>query len=209
MLYERQDPWAHVALEQLARQSQQPLGRLHALFALDGMHALTPETLLPRLDGAKPEIRRHVVRLAERVLDSSPTVRSRLASRTDDSELIVRYQLAVTLSEMPEPERSHGLAALALRDRGNAWIELAIRSSAVESAGTLLALLADDLEYARSDVGLAMMGSLAVQIGKQQRPAHIAAVGRCFPRWPTGRLPCCGHSSANSVSNGAPSCRNG
>ena len=178
LLYERQDSSTRAALTLLARRSQQPLGRLHALYALDGMGTLTPKILLPRLSDPHPEIRRHAVQLAERLLDSSPTIRSRLASMTADPELIVRYQLAFTLGALPEPERSHGLAALALRDRGNEWMELAIRSSAVESAGTLLALLADDPEYAHSDVGLAMMGTLATQVGKQQRPEDIAAVGR-------------------------------
>ena len=67
LLYERQDKAAIPPLAQLAERSASPLGRLHALYALDGLDALAEQYVLRALDDPDAGVREHGVRLAERV----------------------------------------------------------------------------------------------------------------------------------------------
>ena len=68
LIYERQDKGAIPALAQLAAQSPSALGRLHALYALDGLDALAESYVLHALDDPDPAVREHGVRLSERVI---------------------------------------------------------------------------------------------------------------------------------------------
>jgi len=65
LLVERQERTAIPALEKLVRQSSSPLGHLHALYTLDGLHALTPTILLIALKDRSPVVREHAVKLSE------------------------------------------------------------------------------------------------------------------------------------------------
>jgi putative heme-binding domain-containing protein len=177
LLYERQDRAAIAPLERLAAQSPSPLGRMHALYALDGLGALTAETVAPRLADPHPRVRQHAVRLAERVLGRSAAVRARLCAMAGDDDMQVRYQLAFTLGEMPGPEATAALARVAARDADDKWIRLAVLSSCLGRAGDLFARLAADRAAwrARGDAGL-LLEQLAEQAGAQGYAAQTAAV---------------------------------
>src|SRR5262249_24463076 len=84
LLYHRQDQAAVPALKKLAAESDSPLGRLHALYALAGLKALDAATVLRGLCDPDAHVREHAVRLAE-PFESSPEIRARLEQLTDDS----------------------------------------------------------------------------------------------------------------------------
>src|SRR6266571_4331577 len=65
LLVERQDRSVASALENMARKSPSPLGRLHALCALDGLDALKPEAIRTALADSSPRVREQAIRLAE------------------------------------------------------------------------------------------------------------------------------------------------
>src|SRR5207302_1148014 len=66
LLYQRQDKAAVPDLRALAAGSKSPVGRMHALHALDGLRALTPVDVAAALADPDPRVRRHALRLAER-----------------------------------------------------------------------------------------------------------------------------------------------
>lgn len=172
LLYERQDKSAAGALAKLAAQPDQPLGRLHALYALDGMRALTADILLPRLSDQHPDVRRHAVRLTESLAATSPAIAHKLLAMTTDEALGVRYQLAFSLGELPaSAERNRALVQLALRDGSDGYVRVAILSSLNEGAGEVLQALAADPDFLDHTAGRELLASLATQIGRQQRPA--------------------------------------
>jgi hypothetical protein len=70
LLYQRQDRAAVTPLKQLAAGSKSPLGRMHALYALDGLKGLDVATVLHGLRDPDSRAREHALRLAER-LESS------------------------------------------------------------------------------------------------------------------------------------------
>lgn len=65
LLVWRNEQAAVEPLEKLARESKNPLARLHALAALDGMNALKPELLRSALGDEHPGVVAHAVRLSE------------------------------------------------------------------------------------------------------------------------------------------------
>jgi putative membrane-bound dehydrogenase-like protein len=84
-------------LEERARRAESPLGRLHALCTLDGLHALKPELLEKALGDAHPGVRRHAVRLSEDPAARSPRVEGAVVKLAADADPMVRVQVAYTL----------------------------------------------------------------------------------------------------------------
>src|SRR5207302_4604728 len=94
LLFERNDRSAVAPLAQLAASSPLPEGRMHALYALDGLKALSADVVLARLADEYARVREHAVRLSETLAADSPEIRHRLVAMTDDGDPRVRYQLA-------------------------------------------------------------------------------------------------------------------
>lgn len=179
LLCERQDKTAVPALVKLAGGSRSPLGRVHAMYVLNGLDALDVasgrDVVLERLADEHPRVREHAVRLAEKAAIDVPGVRQKVLAMADDPDLRVRYQVALSLGELPSfYQRNHALASIAIRDGGDAYIRVAVLSSLAEGPGEILPFLATDTEFARTKHGQELFASLATQIGKQQRDIDVA-----------------------------------
>src|SRR5262249_22618137 len=154
--------------------SQLPLARLHAICALDGLKALNEGVILPRLSDEHPRVREHAARLAEQLAGSSAAVRQKLLAMTKDAELRVRYQLAFSLGALPSSAaRNQALVDIVQRDAADGYVRMAVLSSLGEGAGEALALLAANETFRDTKEGRELVGSLAAQIGKQQRPEDL------------------------------------
>lgn len=176
LLYERQDLSCVPRLEELAAEGTLPMGRIRALYALQGLDQLTAAVLLRALEDEHPRVRQHAVRLAEGLLVDSAPLRSALFRMTDDPSLHVRYQLAFTLGELNGTPRDEALARLAVRDAEDENCRLAILSSLEEGAGQVLYRLVLDEKFRQTDGGRQLIGQIARQIGKQQRSDDVAAL---------------------------------
>ena len=176
LLYERQDRKAILPLAEMSAGPDSPLGRMHAMYALEGLDMLTPEIVLPRLDDEHPRVREHAVRLAEAVLADSPAVRNKLYTMVDDPDIRVRYQLAFTLGDISGDQATAALTALAKSDVGDKWIRLALLSSCFGRAGDLFARLAADVEWRAGKNGRSFLSQLAEQAGLQKRDDQVAEV---------------------------------
>lgn len=101
-------------LEKMVAQSSQPLARLHALYALDGLQKLTAEIILRALHDPHPGVRRHAVRLSEPQLNVSPQLAAAVVKLAPDDDAMVRMQVASSLGEWKNPAAGEALASLAL-----------------------------------------------------------------------------------------------
>ena len=106
LLVERADPAAVPLLLEMVRRGSAPLGRLHALWTLDGLDRLDGETKLAALVDADERVRAAAFRLSERGLDASQRERLRgaLARAATDASEPVRLQATLTASALPGPE---------------------------------------------------------------------------------------------------------
>lgn len=105
LLVERRDPAAVPLLKELARRGPNALGRLHALWTLDGAGGLDADTRFAALTDPDERVRAAALRLCERGLDAAGQERllrelDRLAGDRSD---FVRLQAALTGSALARP----------------------------------------------------------------------------------------------------------
>ena len=163
LLFTRQSPAAVEPLRKLAQSSDSPLGRMHALYALDGLKQLQASDVLPRLSDDSPRVREHAVRLAERVRKTSPEIDARLVNMTGDADPQVRLQLAFTLGELPTEQSRPALVALAKGNYADRWQRAAILSSLSTGAADAIVELAKETALRQSADGRAFLATLATQ----------------------------------------------
>ncbi len=176
LLFERRDTAALAPLARLAETSPLPEGRMHAMYALAGLNALTAEVVLPRLSDANPRVREHAVRLAETLAADSLAIRQRLVAMADDDDQRVRYQLAFTLGALPAADRTFSLAKILKHDGDNRWVRLAAFSSLAEGAADVLAVLAGNPEFRTAMIRKTVVAPLAMLIGVQAQKNEVLAV---------------------------------
>ncbi|MDB6111456.1 MAG: cytochrome c [Pedosphaera sp.] len=179
LLYERQDKSAVRALVKLLDKSKSPLARIHALHALDGLHALDQKNILKALNNQAPWVRVHGIELSERFsLNSShidPLFR-KLKQLTSDPSSLVRYQLAFTLGEFMDGSKTEALSEIARRDSESPWIQAAVLSSLASGSGRVFAKLAGDQKFAASRSGREFLRQLVQIVGAQNKPEEVSQV---------------------------------
>jgi putative membrane-bound dehydrogenase-like protein len=201
LLVERSDRSALPELEELAGFASRPEVRAQALGALDGLYALSSSILLKRLSDADPNVRCHAVRLSESRLNAEPPLALACLRLTADPDIVVRYQLALSLGAWDDPRARRGLAELAISGSGDPWLLAAILSSAYRGASEVLAALVGE-ERCRSMIGplvrvvaheppaavTSAVASLVETRGRRPEPWRIAALTDLFESLDADRL---------------------
>jgi putative membrane-bound dehydrogenase-like protein len=143
LLYERQAKDVTVPLQAMARLSESEHGRMRALYVLASIDSLRLSDVGHALNDVSPVVRTHALKLSEPFLADSAKVGRKIATLINDPSLKVRYQLAFTLGELPNPSiHLNAFVALALKDGSDAWMRNALLSSLTQgSSGVLVALL--------------------------------------------------------------------
>ena len=179
LIYQRQDKAAIPALAQLAAQSGSALGRLHALYALDGLDALAEPYILRALNDPDPGVREHSVRLSERIAaarGASDALWQQLKARKDDPDPRVRYQLAFTLGEVKRDDATDVLIALITKDVELPWMHVAALSSLSDGAGEMFTRLRDTPGFGRAAPDQAFLKELVRVIGHRNKGRELLAV---------------------------------
>ena len=143
LLVERADRSVTAALRELTASGRTPQARLHALYTLDGLDSLTPQTIRTALGDEHFAVRTHALVLSERWLAEDAELLASVAALADDSHPRVRVQAALTLGESGSPVAAAALAQLAAGSDGDTWLQAAILSSAAETAADLSGELLD------------------------------------------------------------------
>ena len=140
LLYERQDQSIEEALRQQIHQSDQPLGRLHSLYALNGLGRLRADDVAKRLQDSQPQVVRHAIRLSEQ-FNSEESIIAALRNLLRHPSIEVRYQLAFTLGEFSIADRQDALAELIGQSPDDRWIQTAVASSIGDNPDQLFVAL--------------------------------------------------------------------
>ena len=173
LLYTLQDHSAVAPLRKIVSASELPEGRVHALYALDGLDGLNKPTLLSALGDEDPRVRQHAVRLAERSASQSPDVRREMLEAVRDPDVLVRFQSAFSLGTLVGEERDTALANLIRQDGGDAWFRLAVLSAVGRRQGETFRRLIEDEQIRRSEPGRLILTELASQIGAMEDSAAV------------------------------------
>ncbi len=186
LLVERQDRSVVPKVIEMASHSTTILGRIHALNTLRGFYILPHAQIMEALDDKSPVIREHGLRLSELLIGTkSPVyvpdhdlnakenvlakterkVRSdklfeKILSLTNDPDIRVQFQLALTLGNIKDPRAFDALVEIAFEHPLDSWFRLAILSSVNDEASRFFqALKTRDVNFEYGDL-TAQLGSL-------------------------------------------------
>ncbi|MBQ10894.1 MAG: dehydrogenase [Planctomyces sp.] len=115
LLVHRQDKRALAPLLQQARTSARPLCRLHSLCTAEALGGLTTAVLAAALTDKHPGVRRHAVRMTERLAALDPPLIAALHRLLRDPDPQVRLQLACSAGQLGEPSQQGPLLARLLQ----------------------------------------------------------------------------------------------
>lgn len=116
-------------LEELAEKASLPEGRLHALWTLQGLQALSPAVIQKGLKDTEPGVRENAVQLAELHLKDTPELAPALLALQNDADARVRFQLLCTLGEISSREATAASEKILFRDLDDKWVQVAALSS--------------------------------------------------------------------------------
>lgn len=184
LLITRHDVAVAGKLRALLASSNNPAGRAHALWTLEGLGALTVDTVRAALTDPSPGVREQGLRLAEVRLASAPELQKALARLADDPSPKVRFQLAFSLGAAATPELVDALAKIARQDAADTWVQLAVLSSARTTAATLLTSLVQTNQAAQETAGstLQFLTRLAQLAGTTKQDAELARAFQVMER---------------------------
>ncbi|HEY4312466.1 MAG TPA: PVC-type heme-binding CxxCH protein [Pirellulales bacterium] len=170
LLRERQDPAAVQPLRTLLRESSFDLARLHALYTLEQLKALSDDDLQHALADESSGVREHAVTLSEARLSKSLELLSRVVHLAADDAPRVRFRVAFSLGEVKGTDAARqqaisGLATIGRRDGGDVWVRTAILSSSRPWASALLGELT---QSAGDTADAALLRQLGFLVGRDE-----------------------------------------
>jgi putative membrane-bound dehydrogenase-like protein len=156
-------------------ESQSAVGRLHALWTLDGLGKLDAPEIEAGLADPEPGVRENAIILAESRLASDPKLTQKLLALVNDPDARVRFQLLCTLGSVKSQQAGAARQQLLTRDMEDKWFQIAALSASSDEAPRLYAeaVTAEARETpGRSD--FVRLGASAV--GARQKPAEVQSI---------------------------------
>ncbi|SHN22827.1 putative membrane-bound dehydrogenase domain-containing protein [Cyclobacterium lianum] len=163
LLLDQQPPALIPALKELAVSGEDPMGRLHALWTLQGMDALDQQTLSHSLKDPVPGIRENAIKLSEFFLASSPELTDLLLTLKDDPDPKVRFQLIQTLGYVESEPAFLAREELLFRDIDDKWVQLAALSAPFSESSRLITPVLD--QYTATPAYNSLVQKLASMVG--------------------------------------------
>lgn len=120
-----------------------PLGRLHALWTLEGIGELRVEHIERALKDSEAGIRENAIQLAELHMRSEPNIEKSLLALEHDADRKVRFQLLLTLGFIERPEAAAVRNRLLFRDINDKWMQIAALSASASQTTSLLNVVLD------------------------------------------------------------------
>ncbi|MFC5411793.1 PVC-type heme-binding CxxCH protein [Larkinella bovis] len=172
LLLDRATPQDVAALEKMAQNPALPLGRLHALWTLEGLDKLRPELIAGALKDPVPGVRTNAIKLAELHLKTAPALIPTLLAMQSDGDPKVRFQLLCTLGFVETPAAAAVRQQLLFADINDQWVQLAALSAPSSQNGELLKAV---LARFKSDVPAygSLVERLSAMAGASQPPTTI------------------------------------
>ena len=172
LLVERGDKSAVPALETLAGSAPDWRAKLHALWTLDGLDAIQPETVNKALSDTSADVRASAIRISERWLgDPAGALTPRVLSLAGDRSWTVRRQVAVSLGALPAQSRVAPAVAVLSRDGNDPIVVDAVVSS-------LSGVEPDVLSRVVETAGPSMPEAIAMLAAAVAKAGDVATVSR-------------------------------
>ena len=184
LLVERRETTLAGAIKSVALRGPLPVGRVHALWTLDGIGALDEATVKSALADRDSAVRAAAVRLSERFIGGAGRAEliGALQGATNDASAEVQLQAVLTLGEARDAKVDVALAEVIRRTPGNPYLRDALFSGLANRELALIEHLAarsdwpaDDVEANKIFTGLARGVFTSRNLGEIERLIALTA----------------------------------
>ena len=161
LLVTSQDEDLGPQLAKVATSGASALGRLHALWTLEGLNQLDTETVLAALNDKDAKVRAAAIRLSEvqMRLGQTATFLPKLSALAQDTHGDVQLQLALTLGMLHEPAALEAMRVIARQSGANPVVRDALLSGLWKREGEFLErMLAENSPATRKAVSEVVAG---------------------------------------------------
>ena len=145
--------------------------KLHALYMLSGLNAVTPKDIRAALLHSDERVREHGMRLLETLDATSPDL-VHLAIEQANGSLRLRWQSAFTLGQVPAELAIPGLLSFSLQAASDADL----RTAWLSSVHPHMAKLADELLSSESEPATPLLVELTRLIGSSPKSNDVVAL---------------------------------
>lgn len=185
LLMDRRSDGAVGPLVQLAQSGASPLGRLHALWTLEGFGKLAPNLIVGALNDADAGVRENAAILAEPKLASDPKLAAAVLKLEADAVPRVRFQALLTLGSLATPEAAAARKRMLDRDLEDRWFQVAALSASSNDALPALqsALASRPAETPGRKSYLEQLGSILGARGKSDELARVLTLTAKGEAW--------------------------
>ncbi len=200
LLVQWQDPASVPLIQKLFKESQNPLARLHAMYALDGLEKLENEIIFEALHDPEPGLRENAVKLAEPRLGHSNRLDLAVLASTSDPNARARMQAVLSLGEIYKSGQALSLDQLEVgllkiadsEDVENAWMRMALLSGVADRPLPLLRSILERYQRRDDELGdgpKAFAQSLAEMIGARKDRGETGDLLALVSLNPSDRFP--------------------
>lgn len=119
-----------------------PHAKLHAMWTLDGIEAITKENILDALKDSDPGVRENAVQVAEKYINKFAELTPALIALQNDADSKVRFQTLLTLGFVNSAQAGDARNAILLKDIKDKWVQIAALSASSLNKTELLNRLA-------------------------------------------------------------------
>lgn len=186
LLVERGDLSVVPALEKLAADGTEPLGRLHALWTLDGLGRTTWQVAGHALEDSDPRVRAAALQVSEGLLDGhdrSAVLAKWVALAPTESSPEVQLQLVLSLGEARDHTADLAMAALARRAPESAFLRDALLTGVGGRELELAeALLAGEPDKANDAVLAGLAGCVLAERNPERIERLLSAIAGLPPQ---------------------------
>ncbi|MBY0587659.1 c-type cytochrome [bacterium] len=148
------------------------LAQLHAMAILEVLGDLRDGEIAQGISHPQPRLREQAIRWAEDRLSKNDQLADLVIARAGDEAFRVRWQVALSLGELPAEKRISALTELAMRDGQDLWMRTAIICSAHDRPDLLLDSLWKQPTAAPTD----LVAGLVRLIGAARSPEGLASL---------------------------------
>ncbi len=118
LLVLRQDAGAVPALVAMAQKHENVPARMHALWTLEGLNALTPDIVRAALKDPSPQVRRAGIRASESIMTAALQTEVMALTRDSDPSVVIQACLTARLLKWKDHARLVNMAALGSPSKG-------------------------------------------------------------------------------------------
>ncbi|HRH60483.1 MAG TPA: dehydrogenase, partial [Chitinophagaceae bacterium] len=156
--------------------SNDPRGIVHALWTLEGYHAIDADILLKTLHHPNAGVRENAILIAEKYLNKYPQLQKELLALQNDSSARVRFQLLCTLGNIHTDASAAAQQKILMHDIEDKWVQVAALSSSVGKELALLEKSVPVLSSKPSEGKALFFANCAAVISLSQRQNDIQKI---------------------------------